>query len=74
VAHSEKEYINNAINLAKNHERLCEIRSTLRDAMAASPLCDAKRHAADVEYTFFEMWRMKVESKQKHPEVLSDDQ
>jgi predicted O-linked N-acetylglucosamine transferase (SPINDLY family) len=74
VAHNEKEYINNAINLANNHDRLCEIRSTLRDTMAASPLCDAKRHAADVEHAFFEMWRMKVERTQKNPEVLSDDQ
>jgi len=74
VAHSEDEYIHHAITLARNHERLCDIRSTLRDTMAASPLCDAKAHAAAVEHAFFEMWRMKVERTQKQPEVLSDGQ
>jgi predicted O-linked N-acetylglucosamine transferase (SPINDLY family) len=65
VTHSADEYVNKAIALARNHERLCEIRSTLRDTMAVSPLCDAKAHAVAVEHAFFEMWRMKVESTQK---------
>ena len=72
VAFNEEKYIATVINLAQNPEKLCEIRSTLRDTMATSPLCDAKAHAVEVEHAFFEMWRMKMESTQKHPEVSSD--
>ena len=62
VAFNEEEYISHAINLSQNHERLSEIRCTLRETMAASPLCDAKTHAASLERLFFEMWQSKVES------------
>lgn len=60
VAFREEEYIEHAVNLSGNHERLCHIRSTLRESMAASPLCDAKSHATSMEHLFFEMWQNKM--------------
>lgn len=65
VATSDEEYISNAIKLSQNHSRLCEVRSTLRNTMFASPLCDAKGHAASLKHLFFDMWRSKVGNVQK---------
>ena len=65
VSFNEEEYIAHAVDLSQNRDRLCDIRSTLRGRMAASPLCDAKGHAASLEHLFFEMWRQKSEKPTK---------
>ena len=57
VAHSPEEYVKIAAALAADVPRLVEIRSTLRDRMAASPLMDAPRFALNVEHAYREMWR-----------------
>ena len=74
VASSEEEYIKHAINLSQTPEKLCEIRSSLRDTMFASPLCDAKGYAASLENIFFEMWRKKIENIQKDQGASFDGQ
>ena len=57
VAHSPEEYVKVAVALAANVSRLAELRSTLRERMAASPLMDAPRFTRNVEHAYREMWR-----------------
>jgi predicted O-linked N-acetylglucosamine transferase (SPINDLY family) len=57
VAHDPKEFARIAVDLANDLPRLRELRSTLRDRMATSPLMDGKQFARDVEAAFRTMWR-----------------
>ena len=50
-------YVAIAAALASDPARLAEMRATLRDRMAASPLMDAPRFARSVERAYREMWR-----------------
>jgi predicted O-linked N-acetylglucosamine transferase (SPINDLY family) len=56
VALTEKEYMEAAIELAKDTKRLQGLRQSLRDMMAHSPLTDAKRFTADLESCYRIMW------------------
>ena len=49
VAHTSSEYVAKAVELANDRTRLTKRREGLRAAFLASPLCDAKRFAKDVE-------------------------
>jgi protein O-GlcNAc transferase len=55
VADSVEEYIAKAIVSAQNKEQLANLRSTLRQRLLASPLCDAPRFARQLATTFQEM-------------------
>ena len=57
VAHSEKDYVRIAVELAGNLPRLAELRSTLRHRMETSVLMDAPRFARQVEQAYREMWQ-----------------
>ena len=57
IARSDGDYVELAVTLAENRERLGELRRTLRDRFAASPLVDARRFATQVEQAYREMWR-----------------
>jgi predicted O-linked N-acetylglucosamine transferase (SPINDLY family) len=46
-----------AARLAGDHARLAALRSTLRDKMRTSPLCDGKAQAGYFEDAYREMWR-----------------
>jgi protein O-GlcNAc transferase len=50
-------YIRIAVDLAKNTDRLSELRRTLRERLAGSVLMDGKRFARNVEAAYLEMWR-----------------
>ncbi|MFD1627020.1 tetratricopeptide repeat protein [Azospirillum griseum] len=52
VAHSEDDYVELAKSLAEDHKTLSSIRMSLRDEIAASPLCDAASHARAIEDVF----------------------
>ena len=57
VASTESEYIDKAVSLARDQARLRDLRATLRDRMAASPLCDARDLSRQLEHAYRQMWR-----------------
>ncbi len=56
VTSSTEEYARAALALAQDPERLRNLRSGLRERMAASPLCDARAYTRDLETAYREMW------------------
>jgi len=57
VAHSEAEYVRIASELANDLPRLTNLRATLRQRMAESPLMDAPRFVRGIEDAYRQMWR-----------------
>jgi predicted O-linked N-acetylglucosamine transferase (SPINDLY family) len=57
MTHSLEEYERTALALARNPQRLSELRDTLRRNRETSPLFDASRFAASLEAAFAQMWR-----------------
>ena len=57
IADSEEEYVAKAVTLSKNPGQLMRLRSSLRQRMVDSPLCDDKGLAAAMEDAFRDMWR-----------------
>ncbi len=56
TAHSEAEYIDKVVALARNVKQRKALRSTQRERMAASPLCDGRSLATALENAYFEMF------------------
>ncbi|WP_298375307.1 tetratricopeptide repeat protein [Azospirillum sp.] len=57
VASCEDDYVTIAEALASDPARLSDLRATLRDRLAASPLCDGRRRARQVERLYRAVWR-----------------
>ena len=57
IAGSHEEYVELAASLASDLPRLAAIRAGLRDQMAASPLCDGRRFAANFMQAIRGVWR-----------------
>lgn len=57
VAATPADYVELAVEKARQPEALPDLRGSLRPRMAASPLCDAPRFARDLEQAFRGMWR-----------------
>jgi predicted O-linked N-acetylglucosamine transferase (SPINDLY family) len=57
VADSPDAYVNIAVALARDHERLKTLRADLRERMLASPLLDGPRMARSLEAAFRGMWQ-----------------
>lgn len=55
AADSDERFIEIASDLARDHKRLAELRSSLRERMQRSPLMDAPRFARNVEAAYREM-------------------
>ena len=47
----------NKVILAGNLTRLSQLRSSLRERMRQSPICDTRQFARDVEAAYRDMWR-----------------
>ena len=60
VAVDEDRYVAIAAGLASDPERIAALRETLRATMAASPLCDGERVAAEIEAAYQGMWARAV--------------
>ena len=58
IAHSEPQYVEKAITLARDLPRLAELRSILRRRLEQSPLMDPPRFARNIESIYRRMWRM----------------
>jgi predicted O-linked N-acetylglucosamine transferase (SPINDLY family) len=56
VATDADDYVDRAVALAADPDRLRDLRQSLRGRMAASPLCDAAGFAADMEQAIRAMW------------------
>ncbi len=57
VEQTDQQYVDIASGLASNPGRLSELRSTMRERMAASPLMDEARFTRHLEQAFRTMWR-----------------
>ena len=57
IAQSLDEYVELAVSLAGDLPRLATLRAGLRERMAASPLCDGKRFAANLMTLLRGVWR-----------------
>ena len=62
-ANSNEEYVEKAVNLAGNIQRLQSLRERLRAMMIHSPLCDAKRFTSNLEMCYRSMWEKWCESQ-----------
>jgi protein O-GlcNAc transferase len=63
AAHSDEEFTSIAAKLAGDLFRMADIRRNLREQLRASPLCDGKRFARNMENAFRKMWREFCEEK-----------
>lgn len=57
IADTEAQYLDKLVALAADVEGLARLRAGLREAMAASPLCDGAGFARRMEETYREMWQ-----------------
>ena len=57
IASTPEQYVQIATDLAGDLPRLAQLRATLRERMAKSPLMDAPRFARDIETAYRKMWR-----------------
>jgi predicted O-linked N-acetylglucosamine transferase (SPINDLY family) len=57
IANTPQEYVRIAGKLADDLDHLMQMRGSLRDRMAASPLMDATRFARSVETAYRQMWK-----------------
>ena len=57
ISSTTEEYVNLAVGLAADRDRLRELRITLRSRLAGSPLCDGDRFTRQLEILYRELWR-----------------
>lgn len=57
IAATPDEYVAIAAGLADDRDRLAGLRASLRDRLAASPICDARRYTRNLEAAYRRMWR-----------------
>ena len=57
IAHDVEDYADRAVALANDLPRLKQLRASLRDQMANSPLCDGKRFADDFTAILLDVWQ-----------------
>ncbi|MDH4284399.1 MAG: glycosyltransferase, partial [Gallionellaceae bacterium] len=65
VASSEAEYVDKAVALANNVREREALRFAQRERIAASPLCDAKDLAKEMENAYLEMFRLWQEKQNR---------
>lgn len=57
IAQNINEYIQKAVDLARDHDRLRAIRHNLRERVLSSPLMDQETFTRNMENSYREMWR-----------------
>lgn len=58
VANDEDGYVEKAMLISSNIEKLARLRCVLRDRMAASPLCNSAGFSLSLENAYREMWKI----------------
>ncbi|MBL8796721.1 MAG: glycosyltransferase, partial [Planctomycetia bacterium] len=64
IATAPHAYVDLAVPLANDRERLVALRATLRERLRTSALCDGGRFTAGLEAAYRQLWRRHVESLQ----------
>jgi glycosyltransferase involved in cell wall biosynthesis len=62
IAHSTQEYIQKAVKFAKNKPQLQQLRTTMRDRLLNSPLCDLDGITQSLENAYLQMCRKEVKT------------
>ena len=57
IAQTPEQYIELAVRLAADCNRIGHLRTHLRARMLQSPLCDARAHSQDIEAAYRQMWQ-----------------
>jgi predicted O-linked N-acetylglucosamine transferase (SPINDLY family) len=57
VAHSDEQFVSQAVKLTGDLSRLAHLRATLRQRMEQSPLMDGPRFTRNVEAAYRRMWQ-----------------
>jgi protein O-GlcNAc transferase len=57
IAQTRRDYVDIAVNLAKNPHRRAELRETMRDRMRGSALMNAPAFMQGIENAYRAMWR-----------------
>lgn len=57
IAESPQDYVDRATILVRDHERLQDIRASLRERLLGSSLCNSDQFARSLESAFRKMWR-----------------
>jgi protein O-GlcNAc transferase len=55
VANNKDDYVQKAVSLARNQERLKFLRDNLKEGFLKSPVCDGKRHTKDLEQIYLDI-------------------
>lgn len=67
VAFSEEEYIQKAVTLANNSDRITELHQIIPEALNRSILCDPERFAGQLESAYIEAWNLKFPENRYDP-------
>jgi predicted O-linked N-acetylglucosamine transferase (SPINDLY family) len=65
VTHSDADFVDTAVRLARDLPRLSGLREGLRARLAASPLMDGARFAVGVEAVYRQLWRQWCDTAQR---------
>ncbi|MBF0587525.1 MAG: tetratricopeptide repeat protein [Magnetococcales bacterium] len=60
TAKDKSSYINLAVTLANDRNRLRKLRASIRKQVMASPICDGKGYAQSMEKAYEEMWKKRI--------------
>ena len=63
IAHSEADYLDKVVALARDKEQRKALRSSQRERMVHSPLCDSKNLAMNLENAYVEMFEQWINEK-----------
>lgn len=73
VAESKKDYLNKALSMATDVNRLSQLRMQLRETVLVSPLFNAPEFAKNMEKVLWEMWNEKSVNHLKQNVKQSED-
>jgi Predicted O-linked N-acetylglucosamine transferase, SPINDLY family len=73
IAHDEKEYIEKAVNLAKNKEHIKFLNKNLREFMINSPIMDSGAYVEEFEDILGKLWIKWCNEQQEHNEIESSN-